>query len=176
MGGWFDVLVDFVRANQAWAAPIMFTLAFAESLAFLSLIVPAWGALIAIGAMVAASDLPFLPIWLAGAAGAALGDWLSYWFGFHFKDRARQIWPLSKHPDMLVRGEAFIRRWGVPSIFIARFSGPLRATVPLVAGIFEMSYWRFQLANVTSALAWAAILLIFGDTLAASLTMMMPKP
>jgi membrane protein DedA with SNARE-associated domain len=51
----------------------------------------------------------------------------------------------------------------VLEIFIGRFSGPLRASVPLVAGIFEMPYWRFQFANVTSALVWAAVLLKLGD-------------
>ena len=48
-------------------------------------------------------------------------------------------------------------------IFIGRFSGPLRATVPLVAGIFSMPFWRFQFANFTSAFLWAAVLLTLGD-------------
>jgi membrane protein DedA with SNARE-associated domain len=39
----------------------------------------------------------------------------------------------------------------------------LRATVPLAAGIFEMPYWRFQAANVLSALVWSAVLLLLGD-------------
>jgi membrane protein DedA with SNARE-associated domain len=39
----------------------------------------------------------------------------------------------------------------------------LRAVVPLVAGIFEMPFWRFQFANFTSAFVWAAVLLTIGD-------------
>ena len=42
-------IVDFVRTHQAWAAPVVFALAFVESLAFVSLLVPAWGALVLIG-------------------------------------------------------------------------------------------------------------------------------
>jgi membrane protein DedA with SNARE-associated domain len=76
------------------------------------------------------------------------------------------MWPLSKYPEMLPRAEAFVAKWGVPGIFIARFSGPLRAAVPLVAGIFEMPYWRFQAANFSSAFVWAAVLLLFGDVIA----------
>ncbi len=34
-------LIDFVRDHQSWAAPIVFALAFGESLAFLSLLIPA---------------------------------------------------------------------------------------------------------------------------------------
>ena len=59
-----------------------------------------------------------------------------------------------------------MKRWGVPSIFIGRFFGPLRASVPLAAGIFEMPYWRFQFANFVSAFVWSAALLLFGDVIA----------
>ncbi len=158
-------VTGFVRDHESWAAPVVFALAFGESLAFISLVVPAWSALIAIGALIAMSDLPFWPVWLAASLGAALGDWLSYWVGFHFKDRIAGLWPLSRYPAMLPRAEKFVRDWGVPSIFIGRFFGPLRASVPLVAGIFEMPYWRFQIANFSSALVWAAVLLIFGDVM-----------
>jgi membrane protein DedA with SNARE-associated domain len=165
MEGWMHGLIDFVRQHQAWAAPIVLVLAFGESLAFISLLIPAWGALVAIGALIGASGISFWPVLIAGALGAALGDWLSYWFGYKYKDRVAQIWPLSKFPYLLPRGEAFVKKWGVPSIFIGRFFGPLRASVPLVAGMFEMPYWRFQIANFTSALVWAAVLLMFGDGL-----------
>jgi membrane protein DedA with SNARE-associated domain len=165
MEGWMHGLIEFVRQNQIWAAPIVLLLAFGESLAFISLLLPAWGALVAIGALVGASGISFWPVLIAGALGAALGDWLSYWFGFRYKDQVAQIWPLSKFPDLLPRGEAFVKKWGVPSIYIGRFFGPLRASVPLAAGIFEMPYWRFQVANFTSAFIWAGVLLLFGDGL-----------
>ena len=109
-------------------------LAFGELLAFISLLVPAWGALVAIGALIGVSGISFWPVWLAGGLGAALGDWVSYWFGFKYKEHVAQMWPLSRYPDILPRGEAFVKAWGVPSIFIGRFFGPLRASVPLAAG------------------------------------------
>jgi membrane protein DedA with SNARE-associated domain len=70
-------LVDFVQAHEAWAAPIVFALAFGESLAFISLLIPAWAALVGIGVLIASGNLNFWPIWVAGAVGAAVGDWLS---------------------------------------------------------------------------------------------------
>jgi membrane protein DedA with SNARE-associated domain len=76
------------------------------------------------------------------------------------------MWPLSRYPEILPRGEAFVKKWGAPSIFIGRFFGPLRASVPLAAGIFEMPYWHFQFANFVSALVWAAALLLSGDVIA----------
>jgi membrane protein DedA with SNARE-associated domain len=158
-------LIDFVRQHQSWAAPIVLLLAFGESLAFISLLIPAWGALVAIGALIGVSGISFWPVCIAGGIGAALGDWLSYWFGFKYKDQVARMWPLSSYPDLLPRGDAFVRKWGVPSIFIGRFFGPLRASVPLAAGIFEMPYWRFQIANFVSALVWSAVLLLFGDVI-----------
>src|SRR5262245_56358452 len=166
MEDYAHAVADFVRDHQAWAAPIVLLLAFGESLAFISLLIPAWGALVAIGALIGVSGISFWPLCIAGALGAALGDWVSYWFGYRYKDRVAQMWPLSRYPEILPRGEAFVRRWGVPSIFIGRFFGPLRASVPLAAGIFEMPYWTFQIANFVSAFIWAAALLIFGDVIA----------
>lgn len=165
MDGYVHDLINFVRDHQMWAAPIVMVLAFGESLAFLSLLIPAWGVLVGIGALMGPSHISFWPVWLAGALGAALGDWLSYWFGFKFKDRVAAIWPLSNYPDLLPRGDAFVRKWGVPGIFIGRFFGPLRASVPLAAGVFEMPYWQFQFANFSSALVWSAVLLLFGDVI-----------
>ena len=109
-----------------------------------------------------AGDLNFWPMWVAGSVGAALGDWLSYWIGRKLEYTVQHIWPLSKYPDLIPKGEEFIKKWGALGIFIGRFSGPLRASVPLVAGIFEMPFWRFQIANWVSAFVWAAVLLTHG--------------
>jgi membrane protein DedA with SNARE-associated domain len=158
-----DQIIAFVRDNAAWAPPIVFALAFGESLAFISLLIPAWGALVAIGALIRSSDINFWPIWIAASLGAAMGDWLSYWIGLKLEYSVQHIWPLSRHPDLIPRGEAFMKKWGVAGIFIGRFFGPLRASVPLIAGIFEMPFWRFQFANFTSAFVWAAVLLTLGD-------------
>src|SRR6202042_2714675 len=112
-----------------------------------SLLIPAWGALVAIGALIGASGIPFWPVWIAGGIGAALGDWISYWFGFRYKEQVAQIWPLSRYPEILPSGEAFVKKWGFSSIFLGRFSGRLRAFVPLAAGNPEMPYWRYEIAN-----------------------------
>ena len=166
---YFDQVVAFVRDNAAWAPPIVFALAFGESLAFISLLIPAWGALVAIGALIGPSGINIWSVWIAAALGAACGDWLSYWIGLKLEYRVQHIWPLSRHPGLIPRGEAFMKKWGVPGIFIGRFFGPLRASVPLIAGIFEMPFWRFQAANFSSAFVWAAVLLTLGDGISVAL-------
>ena len=163
MEAYVEQIITFARDNAAWVPAIMFALAFGESLAFISLLIPAWGALVALGALIGSIGISFWPVWIAAALGAALGDWLSYWIGQKLEYRVQHIWPLSRHPDLIPRGERFMKTWGIAGIFIGRFFGPLRASVPLIAGIFEMPFWRFQVANVLSAFVWAAVLLTLGD-------------
>jgi membrane protein DedA with SNARE-associated domain len=157
-----NATLEFVKAHQAWAPFIVAFLAFGESFAVISVVFPATFLMVAIGGLIGASDIAFWPVWAGAAAGASLGDWISYWIGYKLKDTARNIWPLSTHPQMLERGERFFFRYGVWSIFLGRFFGPLRAVVPLVAGMFAMPSLPFQLANVTSAMVWAFVLLAPG--------------
>src|SRR5436853_7048753 len=108
IGAYAQVVVDFVRQNQAWAPPIVLALAFGESLSFISLFIPAWAALVGIGVLIGSGGIRFWPVFLAGALGAALGDWLSYWIGLKIGPGVARLWPLSNHPDLLPRGEAFL--------------------------------------------------------------------
>lgn len=161
-----DATIVFVQQNQAWAPFIVGGLAFGESLAVLSLVFPATVLLVAIGAMIGVAGLEFWSIWLGAAIGASLGDWLSYEIGAGFKYKIFRLWPLSRHPDMIERGERFFFRWGVWSVFIGRFFGPFRAVVPVIAGIFGTPRLLFQAANLASAFVWAFVLLAPGTGLA----------
>ena len=162
-----EAVVTVVRDHQAWAAPVVAVLAFAESLAFLSLLVPATVMLVGIGALLGGSGIglgtgEFWIICLAGAAGAAAGDWLSYEIGHRYEARIRHVWPLDRRPDLVERAEAYVARFGAWGVFLGRFFGPLRALVPIVAGAFGLPRWPFQAANVASALVWSFGLLAPG--------------
>ena len=84
--------------------------------------------LVAIGAVISGSGISFWPILVAGAIGAALGDWLSYWVGLKLGPAVAHMWPLSRHPELIPRGERFVKLWGALGIMIGRFFGPLRAS------------------------------------------------
>jgi membrane protein DedA with SNARE-associated domain len=155
-------MIGFVQAHVAWVAPICLVLAFLKSLAFVSLVVPSTLVVAAIGALVGMSEVQIWPVWLAISVGAALGDWVSYAVGYRYKDRARRMWPFSRRPDLIPRGERFFLRWGAMSVVLCRFFSPLRATVPLLCGIFEMPPLTFQLANWISAFLWGGVILGIG--------------
>ncbi|MCW5773847.1 MAG: DedA family protein [Rhodospirillaceae bacterium] len=114
------------------------------------------GALVGSGALDAWIIVPW------GIAGASFGDSVSYWIGAYFRERVPGMWPFRKHPEQLTRGRAFFQRWGVLSVFIGRFFGPLRAVVPIVAGMMGMREWKFQITNVISAVVWLPMLLVPG--------------
>jgi len=154
--------IAFVQDHQAWGVPIVFVLAFCESFAFVSLLVPATGILLGVGGLIAAAELGFWPMWSAAALGAIVGDWLAYWLAFRFKDRVLQTWPLAGRPHLVARSVAFFKKWGMLAVFVGRFFGPLRAVVPLIAGLNAMPWLNFQIANVASAALWAAGILLPG--------------
>ena len=154
-----------VQTNLGVAPFIVGALAFGESLAVISAVVPATVILVAVGALIATAELPFWPIWLGAAIGATIGDWVSYEFARYYEQGIKRMWPFTRHPQMIERGEAFIQRFGIGAVFIGRFFGPLWAVVPLAAGLFEMPRPLFQAANVSSAMIWAFLLLGAGDAI-----------
>lgn len=158
-------VVSFIQQHQAWAPLIVGGLAFAESVAILSFVVPATGILLAIGAVLAAAGIPFWPVWAGAVVGAVLGDWISYVVGYLLKDRIHSYWPFVRFPHFMARAEEFTKKWGVGAVFIGRFSGPLRAFVPLAAGMFQMRRLYFQAANISSAIIWSFAMLLPGEAI-----------
>lgn len=47
-------------------------------------------------------------------------------------------------------------------MLLGRFLGPVRSTVPVVAGVVKMPHGPFQIANILSALLWVPALLLPG--------------
>jgi membrane protein DedA with SNARE-associated domain len=147
--------VEFLKTHQAWAAPIVFALAFGESLAFLSLLLPATVILFAVGGLMGASNIPFIPVCIAAALGSILGYGISYYLGLYFKDDIVKLWPFSRNPDMLPRSRAFFEKWGALGVFMGHFFGPIRAVIPVVAGMYQLNATQFWLANIVSSCLWA---------------------
>src|SRR4051812_16006049 len=162
MDEWAQQLVDFLRQHESWAGPILFVTAFGESLCIVNLFVPGTAILIAAGALIPLGAVDPWSAFLWSVPGAVLGDSLSYWIGRRFTPYLPRLWPFTRHPDMLPRGEAFFRRYGGWSVAIGRWFGPVRAVIPLTAGCLRMEPLPFQVANIGSALVWSPSLLAFG--------------
>lgn len=149
---------EIISEHGVWAGPIVGILAFGESLALVGLFIPATALMIAVGGLLGAGTIDPLPVIACAAIGAILGDWISYRIGRRIGPSVYRRWPLNRHRSMVARARLFFRRYGFISIFLGRFLGPIRATIPLVAGVMEMAPRRFQLANVSSAFLWVPVM------------------
>ena len=111
-----------------------------------------------------------MPVLAWAITGAIAGDGLSYWLGRRYKERLKDIWPFSSHPEMLTKGAMFFHRHGGKSVLFGRFVGPVRPVIPLVSGMLGLRPLPFVIVNVLSAIGWALVYILpglfFGTSLA----------
>ena len=161
--------IDFLSHHAALALAVVFAAAVLESVALIGTVVPGSAVVIGAGVLIGLGALDPWAAVLAVVGGAILGDGFSYWLGRHHQDKLRAMWPLTAYPALLDRGQTYFAEHGGKSVFFARFLSPVRAVVPLVAGMSSMPPARFAAFNVLSAFAWAAAHLLPGVLFGASL-------
>lgn len=165
MEAWFDSLLVWIEHNPAYAGWVVFSVALAESLAIVGILVPGVIVLVGAGVLIGTGVLDFWTMCAWAVAGAIIGDGLSYWIGHHFEYLTGRWRWFKLHPDHLEKGIHFFEKYGDISVALGRFFGPIRAIVPLVAGLMRMPPKRFFIANVLSALVWAPAYLAPGMVL-----------
>jgi membrane protein DedA with SNARE-associated domain len=153
---------DFLLAHQDLAGPILGIIAFGESLVLVGLFFPATLIMIFAGGLIQQGRLDPVSVIGWSIAGAVLGDIVTYWIGRWIGPSVVHHWPLNRDKTAVARARLFFRKYGFLSIFIGRFLGPVRPTIPLVAGIMRMRHLTFQIANVTSAMVWVPFMLSWG--------------
>ena len=150
----FSAVTAFIAEHPHLAYAAVLLLALSESIPIIGVFVPGTAAILAVSALVPSGIVKLWPMLGAAAAGAIIGDGLSFWVGHRYHREILERWPLNRHPDLISRSEAFFARHGDKSVFIARFTPGVRAFVPLIAGMLRMSVRRFYVANILSALVW----------------------
>jgi membrane protein DedA with SNARE-associated domain/membrane-associated phospholipid phosphatase len=168
MAGVVAPILQWLNENPELAGLATFVISASESVAIIGTIVPGSVTMTAIGALAGAGVIPLWSTIIWAILGAIVGDGISYWIGHYFKDRLRRMWPFKDNPGILTKGEVFVHKYGVASIFIGRFVGPVRALVPVVAGMLGMKPIQFTIANVTSAIGWAPAYMLPGILLGAA--------
>jgi membrane protein DedA with SNARE-associated domain len=157
---YFDALIQYVGSHPYFAFVAIFLLALSEAIPVIGTVVPGSSLILAISALATTADVNPWLLLVAAAVGAIVGDGLSYWLGHRYHREILSGWPFSRFPGLIKRSAHFIRRHGITSVFLARFTAVVRAFVPLLAGIMKMSSTHFYVANVLSALVWAPLMAI----------------
>jgi membrane protein DedA with SNARE-associated domain len=148
MATYLHGLLDFVAGHPNLAFAAVFLLALSEAIPVVGTVVPGSSLILGICALVAAADVEPWPLLVAAFLGAVVGDGISFWLGYQYRREILREWPLNRFPRLIVHSSAFVKKYGVASVFLARFMAVVRAFVPLLAGIFRMSSGRFYFANV----------------------------
>lgn len=157
-----EMLTEWISLHPQWLAFALFTTAFLESLAVAGIIIPGVAILFAIAVLAGQTAMPLAEALVWAGAGAIAGDGLSFALGRQFHGRLDRLWPLSRYPTLITRGEGFFRRHGGKSVVIGRFVGPVRPVIPLIAGALLMPWRRFLAFNLASAIGWAPVYIVPG--------------
>jgi membrane-associated protein len=146
-----------------WTYLIVFLIIFCETGLVVTPLLPGDSLLFGLGTFAAKGDLdPFLLIVLLSLAAIA-GDTVNYAIGkfvgpkiFH-RDDVRFL-----KKEYLDRTHQFYEKHGGKTIIIARFIPIIRTFAPFVAGIGQMTYWRFITYNVVGGITWVVFFILGG--------------
>jgi membrane protein DedA with SNARE-associated domain len=155
MTSYLERLVDFVGAHPQLSFIAVFLLALSEAVPVIGTVVPGSSLILAISALATTAGIAPWALLIAAVAGAVVGDGFSFWLGHNYRRQILRGWPLNRFPWVVDRSAQLIRKYGIASVFLARFTAVVRAFVPLLAGVLKMSTGHFYVANILSALVWA---------------------
>jgi undecaprenyl-diphosphatase len=146
-----------------------------ECLAIAGLIVPGTVLLFAIAVLAGSGALSLGETLLLGFLGGVLGDMVSYFLGRHFHQNIRRLPGLRHHPEWIAGAESYFQRYGIASLLVGRFIGPLRPMLPMVAGMFDMPFPRFVAVSLLAAAGWSVAYLLPGWATGAAIRLPLPE-
>lgn len=175
MGPWLDSLTVWLTVNPQWLAVAVFIVACVECLAIVGLIVPGIVLLFAITVLAGSGALSLGETLLLGFLGGLFGDLLSYFLGRHFHQNIRRLPGLRHHPEWISGAENYFQRYGIASLLVGRFIGPLRPMLPMVAGMFDMPFARFFAVSLLAGAGWSVAYLLPGWATGAAIRLPLPE-
>jgi len=122
--------------------------------------------------------MSFAGVILAATVGSYVGSILNYWvFRWVGQPMAMKYGKYVLLPaDKLLMAEAWLKRFGMPGVFAARFLPVVRHLISIPAGILRMPVAPFTVATVLGAGAWCTILAWFGQEVLGSHPELLDSP
>ncbi|MFT0868333.1 bifunctional DedA family/phosphatase PAP2 family protein [Pseudomonas sp. CAM1A] len=175
MGQWLDSLTTWLGANPQWLGLAIFVVACVECLAIAGIIVPGTVLLFAVAVLAGSGTFSLGETLLLGFLGGMLGDAISYAIGKYFHQNIRRLPLLRSHPEWIGSAEAYFQRYGIASLLVGRFIGPLRPMLPMVAGMFDMPLPRFIAVSLVAGAGWSVAYLLPGWATGAAMRLPLPE-
>ncbi|MBM7061388.1 bifunctional DedA family/phosphatase PAP2 family protein [Pseudomonas sp. UL073] len=174
MSAWLDSLTGWLGVHPQWLGLALFVVACVECLAIAGILVPGTVLLFGIAVLAGSGALDLWQTLLLGYTGGLLGDALSYAVGRRFHQNIRRLPVLRHHPEWIGSAEAYFHRYGVVSLLVGRYIGPLRPMLPMVAGMLDMPLGRFIGVSLIAAAGWSVAYLLPGWTTGAAMRLPLP--
>ncbi len=153
-------LSAIITQYGTWTYGLLFLVIFIETGFVIIPFLPGDSLLFAAGTFAALGSLNVWLVFLLLAIAAVVGDTVNYWIGHYLGNRAYNIKWIKK--EYLDRTHGFFEKYGVKTIFLARFVPIVRTFAPFVAGVGRMSYKDFFSYNVFGGITWVALFTFTG--------------
>jgi membrane-associated protein len=150
-----DHFLKQMAAQNAWLVyAILVAIFFSETGLVFMAFLPGDSLLFVAGALAGAGQLNIWLLLVLISAAAILGNTVNYMIGHWLGDKVYSGRIRWLDPVALEKTHAFYEKHGGKTLVLARFVPIVRTFAPLVAGAGRMDFGRFQLFNVTGAVAW----------------------
>jgi membrane-associated protein len=141
---------------------VLFAIVFCETGLVVLFFFPGDTLLFIAGAFCATGEMSYPLLMLLLIIAAVTGNTLNYVIGSAIGHRVFTHDYRWLNKDALRRTHDFFEKHGGKTIILARFVPVVRTFAPFVAGVSDMTHTRFQLYNITGAVAWVASLVTGG--------------
>jgi membrane-associated protein len=141
---------------------VLFAIVFCETGLVVLFFFPGDTLLFIAGAFCATGEMSYPLLMLLLIIAAVTGNTLNYVIGSAIGHRVFTHDYRWLNKDALHRTHDFFEKHGGKTIILARFVPVVRTFAPFVAGVSDMTHTRFQLYNITGAVAWVASLVTGG--------------
>jgi membrane-associated protein len=141
---------------------VLFAIVFCETGLVVLFFFPGDTLLFIAGAFCATGQMSYPLLMALLITAAVTGNTLNYWIGEAIGQRVFTHDYRWLNKDALRRTHDFFEKHGGKTIILARFVPVVRTFAPFVAGVSDMTHARFQLFNITGAVAWVLSLVTGG--------------
>jgi membrane protein DedA with SNARE-associated domain len=137
-------------------------LVFGEAALFVGFVLPGETAVIVAGVVAARGHVNIVVLCAIVVLSAMVGDSAGYFVGERYGERLFHLPILRSRREAIDRALDALTRRGVTYVFVGRFTAFLRAIIPGLAGISQLHYRRFLVANAAGALCWGVLYSLLG--------------
>ena len=156
-----DSILSFLETNPEWVNWTIFALIFIESLFIAGLFTPATLIVPGVGALAATVGISPFEITSYATMGMIAGDTVSFGLGILVGNKLFD-WVPNNYHGYISQAQKFMQKYGILSVALGRFFGPLRCVVPFTAGSLGMNKRVFFPVTVLSAPVWTSLYVLSG--------------